>query len=209
MNRPVVCIAGVCVVLFAGAGEATLARGATGTVPMRHVVVTLKAQASVSDISGPRATRLREVIHRRQARSESSYASFGARMARWRREGRVTSLTRLWVTNGFAITAAPTVIDALSGDPAVDRIEADVARIVPEASGTAEWNIGQIGAPAVWDQLDTGQGVVVATLDSGVDIDHPDLAGRWRGGNNSWYDPYGQQPTTPPTSQGTAQASWA
>ena len=29
-------------------------------------------------------------------------------------------------------------------------------------------------------------------MDTGVDASHPDLSGRYRGGTNSWYDPYGQ-----------------
>ncbi|WTG48226.1 S8 family serine peptidase [Actinacidiphila glaucinigra] len=36
----------------------------------------------------------------------------------------------------------------------------------------------QIGAPQVWQSGDTGQGVDVAVLDSGVDAGHPDLADR-------------------------------
>ena len=35
-------------------------------------------------------------------------------------------------------------------------------------------------------------GAVVASLDSGVDNRHPDLAASWRGGTNSWFDPHGQ-----------------
>ena len=42
-----------------------------------------------------------------------------------------------------------------------------------------------------------GQGVVVASLDTGVDVTHPDLSGSYRGGTDSWFDPYGQHPTTP------------
>ncbi|WP_234329249.1 MULTISPECIES: S8 family serine peptidase [unclassified Streptomyces] len=36
----------------------------------------------------------------------------------------------------------------------------------------------QIGAPKVWKDGDTGQGVDVAVLDTGVDTGHPDLAGQ-------------------------------
>jgi subtilisin family serine protease len=35
-----------------------------------------------------------------------------------------------------------------------------------------------------------GQGVVVASMDTGVDLNHPDLIEKWRGGQNSWYDPF-------------------
>ncbi|MFD3457528.1 S8 family serine peptidase [Streptomyces sp. NPDC058691] len=38
--------------------------------------------------------------------------------------------------------------------------------------------VGQIGAPEVWKGGNTGQGVDVAVLDTGVDDGHPDLAGR-------------------------------
>jgi len=33
-------------------------------------------------------------------------------------------------------------------------------------------------------------GVVVATMDSGVDYLHPDIGPKWRSGTNSWFDPY-------------------
>lgn len=36
----------------------------------------------------------------------------------------------------------------------------------------------QIGAPQVWSGGDTGQGVDVAVLDTGVDTQHPDLSGQ-------------------------------
>jgi subtilisin family serine protease len=47
---------------------------------------------------------------------------------------------------------------------------------------TVEWNIRQIGADRVWNALNIdGTGVVVATLDTGVDWQHPALQTKYRG----------------------------
>ena len=45
------------------------------------------------------------------------------------------------------------------------------------------WALDQIGAPEVWNPSDgyngsTGQGVTVAVIDTGVDLDHPEFSGR-------------------------------
>lgn len=52
-----------------------------------------------------------------------------------------------------------------------------------------EPNITALGAPGMWAAGQTGQGAVVAMLDTGVDTSNPDLAARWRGGTNSLVRP--------------------
>lgn len=39
--------------------------------------------------------------------------------------------------------------------------------------GKINWGVQQINAPAVWDQNIKGQGVIVAVIDSGLDVEHP------------------------------------
>jgi len=58
-----------------------------------------------------------------------------------------------------------------------------------------EWNISAVHANALWAQGFKGAGVVVATMDTGVDLWHPMLWRKWRGGSNSWFDPHGEQVT--------------
>ena len=67
----------------------------------------------------------------------------------------------------------------------------------PGPGAAVEPNLELIGAPQAWARGVTGQGVVIAVLDTGVDLSQPDLAARWRGGSNSWFDPYGQHPDQP------------
>src|SRR6476469_7895664 len=51
---------------------------------------------------------------------------------------------------------------------------------LPDLGGT-KWALDVINAPEVWNQNITGNGIVVAVVDSGVDYTHPDLDGNiWR-----------------------------
>ncbi|MGD1809287.1 S8 family serine peptidase [Dapis sp. BLCC M126] len=50
------------------------------------------------------------------------------------------------------------------------------APFFPEVVDVNNWDIEQINAPEVWNQGYSGQGIVVAVIDSGVDYNHFDLA---------------------------------
>ena len=67
--------------------------------------------------------------------------------------------------------------------------------VAQSISAAAQWNLNSIRGPELWNLGYTGAGVVVANMDTGVDANHPDLAGKWRGGSNSWYDPNGEHDT--------------
>jgi len=95
----------------------------------------------------------------------------------------------------IAQDGAATVLHGTTAVPA-GRAPASATGAAPmsPASGVApaEWNIDMIGAPRLWAIGLTGAGVVVASMDSGVDVLHQDLRGRYRGGSNSWFDPNGE-----------------
>ncbi len=53
-----------------------------------------------------------------------------------------------------------------------------VTPFAPVSDSGHYWNINAVNAPEAWAQGHTGQGIVVAIVDTGVDLDHPEFAGR-------------------------------
>ena len=106
------------------------------------------------------------------------------------------ALRPLWINNSIAFSARADLVRELADREDVASIGLDSTLGVPEttyaASASPEWNLGAIRAPEIWSLGHGGSGVVVATMDTGVDPFHPDLAAKWRGGSNSWFDPYGE-----------------
>jgi bacillopeptidase F len=111
----------------------------------------------------------------------------------------VTRKVSLWAINGNAITANAEVIRSLGRNPNVESIYLDAVIEEPPAetgtTATEEWNLTAIRAPELWSLGYAGAGIVVASMDSGVDAVHQDLASRFRGGSNSWFDPNGEHAT--------------
>ncbi|MBN1954444.1 MAG: S8 family serine peptidase [Anaerolineae bacterium] len=90
-----------------------------------------------------------------------------------------------------AVYPAPPVIP-------VAPLETAPAGTIPEA---VEWNVQQIRANQVWSTYGiTGQGIVVANIDSGVEYVHPALVNQYRGNlgggvfqhDYNWWDPSDQ-----------------
>jgi len=104
-------------------------------------------------------------------------------------------IKRLWMIASVAADVPAGSVNAIANLSGVDNVRLDSTMKAPKPqsaiTAAPEWNIAAIRAPDLWALGFRGQGVVVASLDTGVDVDHPDLAPRWRGGTNSWFDPYG------------------
>lgn len=105
----------------------------------------------------------------------------------------------LWITNAVAMRASADLIRALLADPMVLQVRLDRVLAAPlpmvGAAAPAEWNIDRVRAPELWRRGFSGDGAVVAIVDTGVDARHPDLAAGYRGGENSWFDATGQHAT--------------
>jgi len=128
--------------------------------------------------------------------------------------------TPLWIANALLVEGTQAELEALAARTDVAALRAEYALTLDrpdpltdkplvfdpsatDAISTAqasliEWHITQIGAERVWQDFGiTGQGVVVANIDSGVLGDHPALIRQYRGyrpdGSRvhayNWFDP--------------------
>ena len=114
-------------------------------------------------------------------------------LAEMQRNGMTTEPTILWMANALSFEANKMAIQSLAQRNDVEMIGYAIERNwIPDgeearpASATREitQNVIQVGANQVWDLGYTGQGVVVAVIDTGVNYNHVDLAEHlWDGGS--------------------------
>jgi subtilisin family serine protease len=111
----------------------------------------------------------------------------------------------LYIVNGLAVRgnrglaralAARSEVVRIVGDPVVRGVESDL--LAPAAPDTIEWGVSRINADDVWTtDGDRGEGIVVASADTGVQWDHAALKTAYRGWNGNvashdynWFDPF-------------------
>ncbi len=171
----------------------------------KRFVVVFDEQANLSDAARIDDFRARgkQVIDKLQATATSTQRDALALVDRL--GGRATSY---WVRNTMVVDGTQALADALASLGGVAEVRQE--RIYPViepvkqvdvalAAAEPEWNIAKIGADVAWGQGVLGGGVVVGSIDSGVDGEHPALINQYRGnlGNGTvvndynWFDPTG------------------
>jgi len=133
------------------------------------------------------------LVRAMKVRTAGNRVSFEAAAGAMKLEG----IRPLWIINGVVLAARRSDVEKLARLPMVEKLSLDHAvplsdmSVVP-ADAPTEWNIDAVHVRELWNLGHRGQGMVVASMDTGVDPEHPDLKGKWRGGSNSWFDPYGE-----------------
>jgi hypothetical protein len=167
-----------------------------------RLLVVLRDQADLGAIrttTGPagRTDRIRAVYRTLVAHAERTQASLRRELDRLR-----LSYTPYYLVNAIEVHAGPELRPLLARRAEVDRVlYSQRLRPLPAAPSVMhgdkpapagpQWNLEAIGADRVWSELGVdGRGVVVGGSDSGIDGSHPALRDGFRGGPDSWYDPW-------------------
>ncbi|MGD9961308.1 S8 family serine peptidase [Nocardioides sp.] len=116
------------------------------------------------------------------------------------------SYQSFWATNAIRVDAGDSdLVDRIAAQPAVRgvyatfdyRLEKPIPGRKQLAPNSVEWGVSDIHADDVWSQYGVkGEGIVVGSIDSGVQYDHPALVGHYRGNNGdgtfehnyNWFD---------------------
>ncbi|MBN1885813.1 MAG: S8 family serine peptidase [Candidatus Krumholzibacteriota bacterium] len=108
--------------------------------------------------------------------------------------GSVRNVRPLWIAGAVVADVRAEAVDGIALLPGVDCVVSTDRAAANAAAGPAarngrgglyapmaddtSWALGRLGVTGLWAAGLTGEGVVVAILDTGVDETHPDLSGR-------------------------------
>jgi subtilisin family serine protease len=200
--------AGAVAVLVLAGAVVYLGPGQPGLHGERLFVI-MKEQADLARIdtapTGPagRDARVEQVYRTLVATADRTQADLRRTLDRWR-----LPYTSYYLVNAIEVSGGPEVRAWLSRRADVDRVllsqrlrplpaPAIGDRTTPTAApAEPPWGLTAIGADRVRAELGVdGRQITVGSSDSGVDVSHPALAGSFRGGADSWHDPWNNSGT--------------
>jgi len=96
--------------------------------------------------------------------------------------GEHSPLSQIYLLELPADADVLSAVDELAKSPYIEWAEPDylayAAAVPNDPLLSQQWALDQISAPAAWDVVTGAPAVVIAVLDSGIDVDHPDLDAR-------------------------------
>jgi subtilisin family serine protease len=184
--------------------------GAGGGPYDNVIIARMSGQADLAkDSLLPRGPERRTAVYNDLvAAATASQGATLAKLADLKTQGLVTSYESMFMPNAIVIHAASgkagAVESALQGlanlqgvqenhtwghpSAAPEQAAAGAVQVAANAatgvsSGTPEWGVAKIGAPAAWAKGYTGQGVTIGIVDTGLDATHPAIKAHYRGTN--------------------------
>ena len=159
-------------------------------------IVKMRAKPNLDRIRGKRAAVMSE-LRRNAKASQKGLVDY---LNQSDVKTKVQKARQFWIDNMVMVKATKDVIERIAKRPDVEEVFENFTVVVPpmpkssvfqgqqqtlQQTQTQLWDsITKIGAKQVWTTYGfNGTGVVVGGLDTGVDISHPDIAGKMRTNN--------------------------
>lgn len=160
------------------------------------IAAQAKQQANQANISGKQSIMLTRsaVVSELRATSLESQQNVTQYLEQQVQAGKAKDLTSYYIVNGMAVTATKEVAKAIATFEEVEKVLPNETRqlfttTVEDVESTQsqtssiEWNVDRVNAPQAWEMGIDGSGTVVASIDTGVQWDHPALKNKYRGYN--------------------------
>lgn len=165
------------------------------------VALTHEADTSAARRAKGKSAKARTLYETKLAYATKSQAGLRALL-----DGAGVRYESFWIANTLKVTAGKALAEKIAARSDVAALEADDPITIPDPLpgrnearlDAVEWNVDRINAPKVWSELGIrGEGVVVASIDSGVQFDHPAVKAKYRGLKSdgsvdnayNWFDP--------------------
>jgi subtilisin family serine protease len=186
-----------------GTNQRSNAAMANGNVRRTNVIVTMKERTdSVIQSVGSQkfASRSQRIGALRESlQSHASNTQAHVKDVLSRAGSSHTGSRSFWLTNQVHVSGAtPDLIEELKKNPSVQSVQTEqiyplVAPITEtsalfQTAAVNQWGVVNINAPSVWATGNTGAGVTVGIIDTGVRYTHRDIRPNWRQ-SKGWYDP--------------------
>lgn len=154
----------------------------TKLAPDEFIRVIIKLQDQLPPRARGDALALNEKKERRKAftkalraHAQRSQRELLGTLKKLEADGLARNIRPLWISNVVGAEVRARAIEAIARIPNVEYLKQDIKRPVFQAPS---WGVTQINADDVWALMPTGytgNGLIVAEIDTGVDLVHPDL----------------------------------
>ncbi len=132
-----------------------------------------------------------EILTELKANAHQTQAPLLELLSQEQQKGTVKKYNSYHVMNAISFTGSKEVIEKVASFKEVKKIYLDEERNLVTDSDlkrassdeNVQWNVSQVLAPKAWELGIDGAGAVVASIDSGVQWDHPALKEKYRGYN--------------------------
>ncbi|MCC2251086.1 S8 family serine peptidase [Virgibacillus sp. AGTR] len=156
-----------------------------------------KKEAIQAKLSTAKAKQLKQrtVVSALQENAEKTQQDLKSLLKKQKQSGNIKQFHSYFIVNAFSVTGNEKSVERIAKSKQVKSIILDeqqqllpieedntfAVKQTDNQSEDTEWNIERVGAPEVWERNITGEGTVVANIDSGVEGNHPALTRQYRG----------------------------